>query len=133
MQLSAQFSQQARDSINKLTNEDHQLMLKMLGIGKLDMKFSFTQAHNTAKLVFNRTGKPFKGMCFKLWQTYQPISIEHTIGNKEFLILRTLFEKDFTAVFEIDKLSIQRISNGICLLVQCSLETKVRLLKSSPL
>jgi hypothetical protein len=31
----AQFSQQARDSINKLNNEDHQLMKKMLGITDL--------------------------------------------------------------------------------------------------
>jgi hypothetical protein len=35
LSLSAQFSQQARDSINKLNNEDHQLMMKTLGIESL--------------------------------------------------------------------------------------------------
>jgi hypothetical protein len=35
LSLNAQFSQQARDSINKLNNEDHQLMMKMLGISEL--------------------------------------------------------------------------------------------------
>lgn len=35
VQAFAQFSQQARDSINKLSNEDHQLMLQKLGITAL--------------------------------------------------------------------------------------------------
>jgi hypothetical protein len=75
LSLNAQFSQQARDSINKLNNEDHQLMMKMLGIESLrpgpsgDQKASNYCNHDESKaspytslpdpLVFNN-GKTVK-------------------------------------------------------------------------